>query len=82
MTEIFRSVAHSEMQRRALSVGQFCERYGVGRTLLYQQVQEGRLRLRKIGRRSLIAVEDAEIWFKNLRTVDPALPVIDLDLKI
>jgi excisionase family DNA binding protein len=69
--------------QRALSVEQFCERYGIGKSTLYVQIREGRLRLRKIGKRSVIAVEDAEIWFKNLRTVDPDLPVLPpLDLKI
>ena len=70
MTDVSTS---AETQRRALSVEQFCKRYGIGKSTLYVQIREGRLRLRKIGKRSVIAVEDAEIWFMNLRTVDPAI---------
>ena len=70
-------------QPRALSVEQFCERYNIGKTTAYAQIREGRLRLRKIGKRSVIAVEDAEIWFRNLRTVDPDSPMLPaIDLKI
>ena len=63
-------------QPRALSVEQFCELYNIGKTTAYAQIREGRLRLRKIGKRSVIAVEDAEIWFRDLRTVDPELPAL------
>jgi predicted DNA-binding transcriptional regulator AlpA len=81
MTDIVR--APTETEKRALNVEQFCKRYGIGKSTLYVQIRKGRLRLRKIGKRSVIAIEDAEIWFKNLRTVDPDLPVLpDLDLKI
>ena len=70
-------------QPRALSVEQFCEQYNIGKTTAYAQIREGRLRLRKIGKRSVIAVEDAEIWFMNLRTVDPDSPMLPaIDLKI
>jgi excisionase family DNA binding protein len=80
MTDVSTS---AETQRRALSVEQFCKRYGIGKSTLYVQIREGRLRLRKIGKRSVIAVEDAEIWFRNLRTVDPDSPMLPaIDLKI
>jgi excisionase family DNA binding protein len=71
MTESVRVPAETE--RRALSVEQFCKRYGIGKSTLYVQIREGRLRVRKVGKRSVIAVDDAEIWFRNLRTVDPEL---------
>ena len=51
---------------RALSMAQFCRRYGVGRTKAYEEIKRGRLRARKIGRRTVIAVDDAEAWLQRL----------------
>jgi len=59
-----------ERQRRALhramSLPQFCERYGPGRTTAYLEIQSGRLRARKIGRRTVITEDDAEDWLRRL----------------
>jgi excisionase family DNA binding protein len=52
--------------QRAMSVEAFCGRYAVGRTLTYREIKEGRLRARKIGRRTIIAEDDAENWLKSL----------------
>lgn len=35
---------------------------GVGRTLIYQEITEGRLRIRKAGRRTLITITDLTAW--------------------
>ena len=59
------------MQPRALTVRGFLERYGIRRDLFYAEVNAGRIKLRKAGQRSLIAVEDAEAWFASLPTVQP-----------
>jgi excisionase family DNA binding protein len=47
-------------------MAQFCRRYGVGRTKAYEEIKRGRLRARKIGRRTVIAVDDAEAWLQRL----------------
>ena len=57
--------------RRALSVDEFCERYGLGRSKVYEELKAGRLRGRKVGRRTIITEDDAENWLRRL----PALPV-------
>ena len=54
---------------RAMSVGEFSERYGVGRTLVYLEINEGRLRALKCRRRTLITEADAETWLAQLPTV-------------
>jgi excisionase family DNA binding protein len=52
--------------QRALSVVEFCERYGLCRTKTYEELKSGRLRARKLGKRTLISIDDAEIWFQQL----------------
>jgi excisionase family DNA binding protein len=60
---------------RAMSVGEFSERYGVGRTLVYSEINEGRLRALKCRRRTLITEADAETWLAQLPTViAPEIP--------
>jgi len=56
-------------RQRALSIGEFVQRYGVGRTTAYQEISSGRLRARKIGKRTIISVDDAEEWLHRLPVV-------------
>ena len=49
-----------------MSLAQFCERYGLGRTKAYEELKRGRLRGRKIGRRTIITEDDAEDWLRHL----------------
>jgi excisionase family DNA binding protein len=46
--------------RRALRINEFCKAYGVSRSTTYALVKANKLRLHKIGGRSLIKIEDAE----------------------
>jgi excisionase family DNA binding protein len=52
--------------KRAYSISDFCQRYGVGRTTAYEEIKAGRLRAVKVGHRTLITVDDAEAWLKSL----------------
>jgi excisionase family DNA binding protein len=54
---------------RAFSIAQFCRRFGVGRTSVYQELKLGRLRARKIGRRTIITEDDAEDWLHRLPVI-------------
>ena len=58
-------------QQDAFSVDQFARRNGVGRTLVYQEIQEGRLIARKVRGRTLITTEDAKAWREQLPKVMP-----------
>jgi len=66
-------ISDAERQRRAgqsaRSIGEFCQRYGPGRTTTYQEIQAGRLRARKVGRRTIITEDDAEEWLQRLPVV-------------
>lgn len=53
---------------RAISIELFCERYGVGRTKVYEEIKFGRLKAVKLGSRTLIPVDRAEEWLANLET--------------
>jgi len=50
----------------AMSVDEFCERYDVGRTKAYEEIFAGRLKARKLGKRTLIPISEAEAWLNRL----------------
>jgi hypothetical protein len=43
-------------------VNDFCNSHGIGRTLLYQEIKRGELRIIKIGKRTLIPNDEAKAW--------------------
>ena len=57
------------MSKAALSVEDFCKSYGVGRTTAYEEINSGRLRAVKAGRRTLIPEQSAVDWLKSLEPV-------------
>ena len=72
--DCIRNEAEAERQRRglqrAMSIDEFCSRYGPGRTKVYQELKSGRLRARKIGTRTVITEEDAEDWLQHLPVIE------------
>jgi hypothetical protein len=68
MTNILNAEQQQPALRRAMSVPEFCQRYGPGKTSAYQEIQAGRLRARKVGRRTIITQDDAEDWLRRLPT--------------
>lgn len=50
-------------ERNCVSLEQFCFRNGIGRTTAYKEIKEGRLRPRKVGKRTLISIEEEARWF-------------------
>jgi len=56
----------SASAKRAFSIAEFCDRYGIRRTKTYQEIKAGRLRIVKVGRRSLVREKDAEAWLAAL----------------
>ena len=45
-----------------ITVADFCERYSIGKTSFYREVNAGRLKTRKFGTATRIARADAEAW--------------------
>jgi excisionase family DNA binding protein len=56
-------------RQRAMSISEFSERYGPGRTTIYEEIKLGRLRARKCGKRTFITEDDAEHWLQALPLV-------------
>ena len=54
----------------ALSIAEFCEAVGIGRSTAYVEIKSGRLRVSKCGKRSLITVDDARAWLRRLAETD------------
>lgn len=50
----------------ALSISEFCEVYGVGRSFTYEAIADGKLKTRKAGRKTLILKTDADAWLASL----------------
>ena len=59
-------------QQRAMSIAEFCETYGPGRTTAYEEIKSGRLRARKVGKRTIITDDDAEDWLQRLPVIEVA----------
>ena len=55
--------------QRAMSLKEFSDRYGPGRTKTYEEIKSGRLRARKFGSRTIITEDDAEEWLDSLPVV-------------
>ena len=53
-------------RQRAMSSSEFSERYGPGKTTIYEEIKLGRLRARKCGKRTFITEDDAEGWLQAL----------------
>jgi hypothetical protein len=59
--------------QRAMSIRDFGRRYGIGRTRTYEEINAGRLKARKSGRRTIITADDAEDWLSRLPAFQEAL---------
>jgi hypothetical protein len=69
-----KKISEAEKQRRArqraMSLAEFSEGYNVGRTTAYQEINAGRLRVRKCGKRTIITEDDAENWLNHLPAIE------------
>jgi excisionase family DNA binding protein len=48
-----------------MTVAEFCDWAKIGKTFLYGEANAGRLKLHKIGAKTIIKRENAEAWLKN-----------------
>jgi excisionase family DNA binding protein len=70
--EISEREQQGRSRQRAMSIDEFCERYGPGRTKAYEELKSGRLRARKCGKRTIITEDDAEDWLRRLPVIELA----------
>jgi len=59
-------VTISPENRGALTVDEFCGWASIGRSKFYQEVKAGRIILRKVGRKTVITMSDAQSWLNSL----------------
>ena len=64
--DLVMSDADAPSHQGALSIETFCRWASIGRTVAYREIAEGRLQVRKLGRRTLIPVAEAERWLNAL----------------
>ncbi len=43
-------------------VEDFCRAHGIGRTLVYEEIKRGELKIIKVGKRTLIPDSEAKAW--------------------
>ena len=53
-------------QKGAYSVNEFMAWASIGRSKFYQEVNEGRLKIRKIGAKTVVTATDANAWLNSL----------------
>jgi hypothetical protein len=60
--------------RGSFDLKTFCTWAGISRSLAYEEIKIGRLRLTKCGRKSLITLEDARAWLASLPKTESEWP--------
>jgi excisionase family DNA binding protein len=56
--------------RGAFTIASFCEVHNIGRTSVYAEIKRGRLRVVKVGRKTLVTTDDAARWLASLPSSD------------
>ena len=54
------------VQSDALTLSEFLEWASIGRTKVYQEIDAGRFKIKKLGRKTLILRKDAISWLESL----------------
>lgn len=66
------------LSKVAYSIEEFCQIVSLGRTGVFREIREKRLRVVKVGRRTLIPAFEVEDWLE--RMAKPAAPVLGVRL--
>ena len=54
----------------ALSIEEFSEQFSIGKTKIYSEIKRGRLKAKKLGRRTLITLDAAHEWINALPEIN------------
>ena len=52
--------------REAFAVREFCARYGICRQTFYDEIKRGRIKARKVGKKTIVLRADADAWAASL----------------
>jgi len=64
-------IRHPAPPRGAMSVDEFLQWAGISRWMFYQLVKRGLIHPKKIGTRTVVPVEEAERWLRELPESSP-----------
>jgi excisionase family DNA binding protein len=56
----------SQQERQAFSPDEVAQRNGIGRSLVFQEIKEGRLKAQKVGRRTIVTRQAEKAWQDSL----------------
>jgi len=59
------------MDKLAFSILELCRSVGIGRTTAYEEIRSGRLKVIKVGKRTLITAEELQRWLESLPHFQP-----------
>ncbi len=54
------------MTKAAFTVNEVTKEIGIGRSKLYSEMAEGKLKARKIGKKTIFLAEDVQVYLSNL----------------
>lgn len=60
----------TEHQKELMDVDTFLSIYGIGRSMYFNHVKKGLLKVTKLGRRTFVKRTDADIWLKKIGDVN------------
>jgi excisionase family DNA binding protein len=69
--EVDRMVAEPLKQKAAYSIAEFCELVSLGRSRVFEEIRDKRLRIVKVGRRTLIPALEVTAWLERLAAQSP-----------
>jgi excisionase family DNA binding protein len=61
-------ITETEAPLGAMSIDEFAENFRISRVTLYKQAKAGRLRLTKVGTRTIVLLRDVIAWEQGLQT--------------
>lgn len=57
--------------KAAYTIAEFTEAFGIGKTKLFEEINTGRIKARKNGKRTIITAADAQAWLDALPIREP-----------
>jgi excisionase family DNA binding protein len=60
-----RNTGRTASDRLTVSINEACRMLGVGRTTIYREINAQRLPIFKVGRRTLLRLEDIQAWLRS-----------------
>jgi excisionase family DNA binding protein len=64
------SKSTDQLMPLAASVEDSCRILGIGKTKLYEEIAAGRLKARKIGKKTLLPTEQFPAWLQSLKPIE------------